>query len=143
MAAAKSGDTVNVHYTGKLDDGTVFDSSEGKEPLTFKLGEKQVIPGFEDGIVGMSEGDSKSIVIPPDEAYGPRHDQLVQKFPKDQLPLGVNPEVGQRLQMQRPDGQTVQVKVSEVDEESMTIDANHPLAGQTLYFEVKLETIKE
>ncbi|MEA3297169.1 MAG: peptidylprolyl isomerase [candidate division Zixibacteria bacterium] len=141
MAKAKSDDKVAVHYTGKLDDGTVFDSSEGREPLTFTLGQKQIIPGFENSVLGMTEGDSKTVVIPPKDAYGSKQDELIQKFPKEQLPPEIKPEVGQRLQMQRSDGQTIQVIVNDVDEDSMTIDANHPLAGETLHFDIRLESI--
>jgi peptidylprolyl isomerase len=142
MAAAKSGDTVEVHYTGKLDDGTVFDSSEGRQPLVFKVGDKKIITGFEEGVIGMETGESKSISIPPEEAYGDRQDELVQKFPRDQVPPSISPEVGQRLQMKRPDGRTVDVVVSDLDDASITLDANHPLAGKTLHFDIRLEKIQ-
>lgn len=143
MATAKSGDTVEVHYTGKLDDGTVFDSSEGKEPIVFKIGESRIIPGFENGVVGMEEGESKSVSLPPDQAYGERVEELQQKFPREQVPPSITPEVGQHLQMKRSDGQTVDVVVSDLDEETITLDANHPLAGHTLHFDIKLEKIQE
>jgi FKBP-type peptidyl-prolyl cis-trans isomerase 2 len=143
MAKAKIGDTVKVHYTGKLDDGTVFDTSEGTQPLVFKIGEGRIIPGFENGVLGMEEGESREISVPPEEAYGDRQDALVRKFPRDQLPPSINPEIGQRLQMRRADGETVEVFISDLDEESVTIDANHPLAGKTLHFEIRLVGIGE
>lgn len=143
MATAKTGGKVNVHYTGKLDDGSVFDSSEGRDPLTFTLGQKQVIPGFEEGVLGMAVGDLKTVDIPPENAYGPKQTGLVQKIPRNQLPEDIKPEVGQKLQMQSPEGQTIPVVVSDIDEESLTIDANHPLAGKTLHFNLRLESITE
>lgn len=141
MAAAKDGDTVKVHYTGKLDDGTVFDSSEGRPPLEFKIGEKKVIPGFESGVIGMAEGDEKTITIPHDQAYGDKRDDLVQQISKNQVPPDLKPEVGQRLQLQQTDGQVFEVTVAAMDEESITLDANHPLAGKDLTFDIKLESI--
>jgi len=142
MATAKNGDTVKVHYTGKLEDGTVFDSSEGRPPLEFKIGEKKVIPGFENGVIGMEEGQSKNITIAKEDAYGDRREELTQQISRKQIPPSINPEVGQRLQMQQPDGQAFEVVVSALDDESVTIDANHPLAGETLHFDIKLEEIK-
>lgn len=142
MATAKNGDTVKVHYTGKLENGTVFDSSEGRPPLEFKIGEKKVIPGFENGVIGMEEGQSKNITIPKDEAYGDRREELTQQISRKQIPPSIEPKVGQRLQMQQPDGQAFEVVVSALDDESVTIDANHPLAGETLHFDIKLEEIK-
>ena len=103
MSAAKSGDTVRIHYTGKLEDGTQFDSSEGRDPLEFALGGGQVIPGFDSAVEGMTVGDTKSVTIQPEEAYGPRHDQLMQQVPRDQLPDDLSPEVGMALQSQSPD----------------------------------------
>ena len=137
MAQAKSGDTVKVHYTGKLEDGTVFDSSREREPLEFTLGGNQVIPGFENGITGMDVGESKTIIIPPEEAYGPRHPGWPRNFKKDQLPAGMEPAPGTFLQVQQPDGSVIQVVISQVAEDEVTID-NHPLAGQSLYFDVEL-----
>jgi len=142
MSAAKPGNTVEVHYTGKLDDGTVFDSSEGKAPLVFKIGENKIITGFEDGVVGMKAGESKSVSIPPDQAYGDRQDDLVQEFPRNQLPDKISPEIGQRLQMKQPNGQNVAVVVSGLDDDSIMLDANHPLAGKTLHFDIHLEKIQ-
>ena len=141
MSQAKSGDTVKIHYTGTLDDGTEFDSSAGREPLEFALGGGQVIPGFDSAVDGMSIGDSKTVTIPPGEAYGDRHDQLVQEVPKTALPEDMKPEVGMQLQSQSPDGQIINLVVAEVAEESITVDGNHPLAGQELTFAIELVEI--
>lgn len=137
MARAKEGDTVRVHYTGKLDDGSVFDSSQGRDPLEFTLGGGQVIPGFEQAILGMQPGESKTVTIESDEAYGPRREELTLQVGRSQLPPEMEPEVGQRLQMQQGE-QTVVVMITGVDAESVTLDANHPLAGQDLTFELEL-----
>jgi peptidylprolyl isomerase len=104
MAEAKKGDSVKIHYTGKLNDGTVFDSSADRDPLGFTIGSGQVIPGFEEAVIGMSLGDCKNVTIPVDKAYGPRNEELIMPFPKDQVPPGINPEVGQKLQLGGPDG---------------------------------------
>lgn len=141
MAEAKSGDTVSIHYTGRLEDGTVFDTSEDRDPLEFTLGEGNVIPGFEEAVEGMEEGQSKTASIPSDQAYGQRRDDLVLSVAKEQLPPDLDPEVGQRLQMQAGDGQTFQVVISEVEEESVEVDANHPLAGEDLTFDIELVEI--
>jgi len=141
MSQAKSGDTVKIHYTGTLDDGTQFDSSAGREPLEFSLGSGQVIAGFDNAVDGMSVGDSKTVTIPPAEAYGERHDQLVQQVPSSSLPDDMKPEVGMQLQSQSPDGQVMNLVVSEVSEESITVDANHPLAGLALTFAIELVEI--
>ncbi len=137
MAAAQ-GDTVRIHYTGRLDDGTVFDTSEGREPLEFTLGSGQVIPGFEKAVEGMEAGEEKTFTIPADEAYGPHQEDLVLKVPREHLPEGLEPQVGQMLQMQTADGQVFQVKVMEVAEDHMVLDANHPLAGQDLTFDIEV-----
>lgn len=141
MSQAKSGDTVKIHYTGTLDDGTQFDSSSGREPLEFQLGGGQVIPGFDTAVTGMSVGESKSVRIEPDEAYGPRHEQLVQQVPRSALPDDLEPEVGMGLQSQSPDGQVMMLTVTEVEDENITVDANHPLAGQVLNFDIELVSI--
>lgn len=141
MGQAKSGDTVKIHYTGTLGDGTEFDSSAGREPLEFALGGGQVIPGFDSAVDGMSVGDSKTVTIEPGEAYGERHDQLVQEVPKSALPEDMKPEVGMQLQSQSPDGQIMNLVVAEVAEESITVDGNHPLAGQALTFAIELVEI--
>ncbi|WP_339749911.1 peptidylprolyl isomerase [uncultured Rubinisphaera sp.] len=141
MNAAKSGDTVRIHYTGKLEDGTQFDSSEGRDPLEFALGSGNVIPGFENAVEGMAVGDKKSVTIPPEEAYGPRHEQLIQDVPRNRLPDGITPTVGMELQSQNENGQVMQFSVTAVDEESITVDGNHPLAGKALSFDVELVEI--
>ena len=141
MSQAKSGDTVKIHYTGTLEDGTEFDSSAGRDPLEFALGGGQVIAGFDSAVDGMSVGDSKTVTIPPGEAYGDRHDQLVQQVPKSALPDDMKPEVGMQLQSQSPEGQIMNLVVVEVEEESITVDANHPLAGKALTFAIELVEI--
>lgn len=142
MAEARSGDTVSIHYTGRLEDGTVFDTSENRDPLEFKLGEGNVIPGFEKAVQGMEEGESKTATVPSDEAYGKRREDLVLSVAKEQLPPDLDPEVGQRLQMEAGDGQTFQVVISEVEDESVEVDANHPLAGEDLTFDIELVEIR-
>ena len=139
---AKDGDTVNVHYTGKLEDGTVFDSSVEREPLEFTLGAGTIVPAFEEAVRGMQAGQSKTVTIPSQEAYGPRHDEMVLVIERTELPPELKPDVGQQLQMQQPDGRAVSVLVTEVSETTITIDANHPLAGKDLTFEIELLEIK-
>ncbi len=141
MSQAKSGDTVKIHYTGTLADGTQFDSSAGRDPLEFALGSGQVIPGFDSAVDGMAVGDSKTVDIPPEEAYGQRHEQLIQQVPKSALPEEMTPETGMQLQSQSPDGQIMNLVVTEVAEETITVDGNHPLAGQTLTFDIELVAI--
>jgi peptidylprolyl isomerase len=141
MTQAKSGDTVRIHYTGTLDDGTEFDSSAGRDPLEFALGGGQVIPGFDSAVDGMAVGESKSVTIPPDEAYGQRHEQLVQQIPRTTLPEDMEPAVGMQLQSQGPDGQVMNLAVMEIVDDSITVDANHPLAGQALTFAIELVEI--
>jgi FKBP-type peptidyl-prolyl cis-trans isomerase 2 len=141
MASAQAGDTVRVHYTGKLDDGTVFDSSAGNDPIEFVIGDHQVIPGFEDGVTGMAIGETKTITIPFDQAYGAYDDDLVLDVPRDQFPDHITPEVGEALQLQQPDGNVITVIISEVSAESVTLDANHPLAGEDLTFDLELAEI--
>ena len=141
MTQAKSGDTVRIHYTGTLDDGTQFDSSAGREPLEFAIGSGQVIPGFDNAVDGMAIGENKTVTIPPDEAYGQRHDQLVQQVSRNALPDEMEPAVGMQLQSQSPDGQVMNLVVTEVADESITVDANHPLSGQALTFAIELVEI--
>lgn len=138
MSQAKSGDTVHVHYTGKLDDGTVFDSSEGKDPLSFELGREMVVPGFEKAVSGMEIGEKKTVSFPSDEAYGPRMDQLVFMVPRENLPPGYDPQEGQMLRMETKDGRQMDVMVVGADESAVKLDANHPLAGKDLTFDVEL-----
>jgi FKBP-type peptidyl-prolyl cis-trans isomerase 2 len=138
LSKVKDGDTVKVHYTGTLEDGAVFDSSKDREPLEFTLGEGQLIPGFEKAVVGLSVGDSTKVDIPSQEAYGESREDLVINVPKDQLPDDVKPEIGMQLQVNQPDGQPIPVRITEVGDEELTLDANHPLAGEDLSFEIKL-----
>ena len=141
MSEAKSGDKVQIHYTGKLDDGTTFDTSAGRDPLEFELGSGQVIAGFDKAVQGMTEGDTKSVTLDPEEAYGQRHDQLVQEVPKNALPDDLDPKVGMALQSRSPDGQVTQLTVTQVNDDTITVDANHPLAGQALNFDIELVKI--
>ena len=141
MAQAKPGDTVKIHYTGKLDDGTVFDSSANREPLEFTLNEGQVIPGFDQAVMGMSPGESKTEKIPMDQAYGPRIPEMVIEVNRQQMPPDLEPEGGQQLQLQQANGQTIPVLVTEVTESKVTLDANHPLAGEDLTFDIQLVEI--
>lgn len=140
---AKSGDTVRVHYTGTLDDGTVFDSSRDGDPLEFVLGEGQVIEGFDEALLGMSEGESREVELPPDKAYGERSDELVISVDRDELPEDLDPEVGQTLAVDTGDEEEMAAWVAEVGEEAITVDLNHPLAGRTLAFEVELVELPE
>jgi len=137
MSKVKNGDTVSVHYTGKLEDGTIFDSSlaENRSPLVAKLGQKQLIPGFENGLIDMSVGDKKTITIEPNDAYGPYIKEMVAEVPKTNLPAEI--EVGQMLQAQTERG-PINVRVVEIKEEVAVLDANHPLAGKTLTFDLEL-----
>jgi len=141
MTQAKAGDTVRIHYTGTLDNGTRFDSSEGRDPLEFNLGGGQVIPGFDAAVDGMAVGESKTVTIPAAEAYGERHEQLVQQVPREMLPDTIEPAVGMQLQSQSPEGQVMNLVVTEVNDASITVDANHPLAGQALTFSIELVEI--
>jgi len=141
MAEAKSGDAVKVHYTGTLDDGTVFDSSADRPPLELTLGEEQVIPGFEEALVGMAPGDSKTVTIPADQAYGAHDADLVMTFEREDFPEDLDPQVGQVLRMEQPGGQGIRVAVVEVSDTNVTLDANHPLAGKDLTFDVQLVEI--
>jgi len=141
MSTAKQGDTVHVHYTGTLNDGTVFDSSTGRDPLSFTIGSGQVIPGFEEAVVGMDMNEKKSVTIPVDKAYGPRNEELVLTVPRDQVPPDIEPEVGLKLQMQGPGNNPVIVEVTEVADEHIKLDANPPLAGKELVFDIELVEI--
>ncbi len=141
MAQAKTGDSVQVHYTGKLADGTVFDSSEEREPLEFTIGSGQVIPGFEEAVSGMALEEKKTISIPADKAYGPHREEMIIEVPKEQFPPDLDPQEGQFLEIKQPDEQTAVVRVAEIKDESVTLDGNHPLAGKDLTFEIALEKI--
>lgn len=141
MAQAQRGDTVKVHYTGRLQDGTVFDSSESREPLEFTIGGGQMISGFDAGVLGMNLGQSKTITIPAEDAYGPRYVEAEMTVDRSEFPEDMAPEVGDQLQLRQPNGQVVIVVVSEVTEETVTLDANHPLAGKDLTFDIELVEI--
>ncbi|EPR38710.1 peptidylprolyl isomerase FKBP-type [Desulfovibrio sp. X2] len=141
MAQAKNGDVVKVHYTGKLSDGTVFDSSEGRDPLEFTLGEGMVIEGFEKAVVGLAPGEKREATFGPDEAYGSYDESLSCAVPRDQIPEHIQPEVGMMLSFTTEDGQPAHVTVTEVTDDSVTLDGNHPLAGKTLTFAVELVSI--
>ncbi len=141
MAQAKTGDTVKVHYTGKMDDGTVFDTSAEGEPLQFKIGEGQLIVDFEQAVVGMNPGESKTVQIPSDRAYGPHHAEIVLAVDRSYFPNDMEPKVDQRLQMQQQDGQSFALTVTDVSETKVTLDANHPLAGKDLTFDIQLMEI--
>ncbi len=138
MSMAENGNKVKVHYTGKLTDGTVFDSSVEREPFEFTIGQGQVIPGFENGVVGMKVSEKKDVNIPSADAYGDQNKELVFTFPKNDLPQEVSPEVGQQLQMKNQNGQIVNVIIANVDDANIYLDANHPLAGKDLNFEIEL-----
>ena len=134
---AQKGDTVQIHYTGRLTTGEVFDTSEGGEPLEFEIGSGGIIKGFDEGVVGMSVGDKKQIEIEVADAYGERNEQLIQTISRAGLNLDTEPQAGMDLTMQLPDGNEIPVAVTDVTEDSITLDANHPLAGQKLIFDVE------
>jgi len=141
MTQAKSGDTVRIHYTGTLEDGTEFDSSSGRDPLQFTIGSGQVIPGFDKAVEGMTVGDSKSVAIPAEDAYGPRRDNMVQDVPRTALPEDLDPVEGMALQAKGQDGNIINLTVTSVADDSITVDANHPLAGKALNFDIELVDI--
>ena len=141
MPQAVKGDRVKVHYTGKLDDGTVFDSSAGREPLSFVIGSGAVIPGFDRGVLGMSPDETRTVRIPCAQAYGPRDEAQVMAIERSRLPQGASPEVGDRLQLRSKNGQTLVVAVTAVDADTVTLDGNHALAGKDLTFDLRLVAI--
>jgi peptidylprolyl isomerase len=142
MKQAQQGDTVVLNYTGSFSDGSTFDSSEGRDPLEFQLGSQQVIPGIEKAVTGMTVGEKKNVTVTPDEGYGERDETRLQDVPRTQLPADLPTEPGTHLAMQTPDGQTVPVTVAKADDETVTLDANHPLAGRDLTFDLELVGIK-
>ncbi len=142
MSQVKVNDTVKVHYTGKLSDGQVFDTSEGKDPIEFTLGKGQLIPGFEKGLLDMKVNEKKTITIPKEEAYGEPREDLVQEVEKSQLPEEIKPEVGMGLVSKTPDGREMNLVVAEVKEETIVVDGNHPLAGKDLVFDLEVVEIK-
>ncbi len=138
MSQVQGNETVKLHYTGKLNDGQVFDSSVQREPLEVKLGEGRLIPGFEKGLVDMKVNEKKTITIPKDEAYGEVQKELFQKIPSENLPQDIKPEIGMGLVSKNPDGSERQLRIADVKEDFIIVDANHPLAGQDLTFELEL-----
>ncbi len=138
MAKIKDGDNVKVHYTGKLTDGTVFDSSDGREPLAFTIGKGMMIPGFEKAVLGMEINEEKTVTLKPEDAYGEIRQDMIAEVNKAQLPPDLKPEVGMELMSQTPDGQQLVVKVTEVNESSIKVDANHQLAGKDLTFDIRV-----
>jgi len=138
MPQAKNGDKVKVHYTGRLNDGTVFDSSKDREPLEFQLGQGELIPGFEQAVDGMKPGDTKTIDLSPDQAYGQHREELIQKVPRQQFPTDMEFQVGQRFQIGQQKEQPMIVQVTDVTESDITLDGNHPLAGKNLIFDIEL-----
>ncbi len=142
MQQVKNGDTIKVHYHGKLDDGTTFDSSEGSTPLEFEVGGGMVIPGFDNGVMGMSVGEKKTIRIPTEEAYGPIQEDMLMEFPLDRFPEDMKPELGMALNMSNGNGEQIPVIITEIGDEVVILDANHPLAGKDLTFDLELMEIK-
>lgn len=141
MSTAKKGDNVSIHYTGTLNDGTKFDSSEGREPLAFVLGSSQIIPGFSDAVEGMSVGESKTVTISSDKAYGERSPEMVQEIPRSNIPEDIELVEGLALSASGPEGQQINFKVISFNDDTVTLDGNHPLAGQELTFALELISI--
>ncbi len=137
MPKAKNGDTVSIHYTGKFEDGSVFETSKQGESLQFTIGEGKIIPGLEKAVIGMSPNEKKDIKVPAKEAYGPYYPDMVFEVQKKELPKGVKPELGQQFELEK-DGETLIVSVIEIKKNSLVLDGNHPLAGHELHFEVEL-----
>jgi len=138
MTQAREDDTVRVHYTVRLDSDTVVGSTKDEEPLQFTLGKGQVVPGFEQAVVGMNSGESKTVLVPADQAFGPHLDEMVVVVDRGRLPEGLNPKEGDRIQLQSRSGETVTVAVMDVSESTVTIDGNHPLAGKDLIFDIEI-----
>lgn len=141
MTQATNGTTVSIHYTGTLADGSTFDSSQGRDPLSFTMGEGQIIPGLEAAIDGMAEGDEKTVTIPAEQAYGPHHAEAIQQVPREAVPDHIPLDLGTQLQVQTPDGKTLPVVITDVTETEITLDANHPLAGKDLTFAVEVVSV--
>ena len=141
MTEVKSGDTVSIHYTGTLSDGTTFDSSQGRDPLQFTVGSGQIIPGLDKALPGMSVGDTKTVNVPAEEAYGAADPNAKQSVPREQIPADIPLDPGTQLQVKTPQGQVVNVTVTEVTDQTVVLDANHPLAGKDLTFAIELVEI--
>ncbi len=141
MKQAKRGDKVTVHYTGKLIDGSIFDSTVGEEPLVFTLGESDIIDGFEEGVLNMAVGEKKTITLPPEKAYGERDDENLLEVPRTEFPADFDFEVGDELELTNEDDEPMLVIVTEINEDTVTLDSNPPLAGQTLIFDLELVNI--
>jgi len=138
MAQAQKGDKVKVHCLGKLEDGTTFFNTAQQDPMEVTVGAGQVIPGFDRALEGMASGEKKTIDIPPDDAYGPRREEMVQDITRDKIPPDLNPKVGDTLNLQHESGQAIPVRVTNVSDSTVTLDANHPLAGKNLTFDIHL-----
>ena len=138
MTQVKSGDTVAIHYTGTLEDGTTFDSSKGREPLEFEVGSGQIIPGLDSALPGMAVGDTKTVKVASADAYGPHNPEMQQSVPREGIPDEIPLQPGTQLQMQTPDGRAVPVAVVSFDDATVTLDANHPLAGKDLQFDIEV-----
>ena len=143
MQTPRDGKFISVHYTGTLDNGEVFDTSQGRQPLEFEMGKGNLIQGFEDAVRGMQLNESKTITLSPSEAYGERDDSLLRSFDRSTLPKEVNPEVGQTVALQSNHGQKIPAQISQVDEKKVVVDMNHPLAGQALTFEIHLVAVND
>ena len=141
MTQAKKGDKVTVHYTGKLADGSIFDSSEGEEPLIFTIGDEELIEGFEEGVMGMAAGEKKTVTIAPDKAYGEPHDDMLLEVPLSEMPDDMELEVGDELELTNEEDEPTIVLVSQLNDKSVILDGNPPLAGETLTFDLELVTI--
>ncbi len=141
MTQARNGNKVKLHFTGKLDDGTVFASSSDSAPIEFTVGDGKVLPGLEEAVAGMAVGESKTVKVLSEQAYGPRRDDLTQEIPRDRLPADLAPEVGQRLRIEQTNGETVTASVAAVTDETITLDANHPLAGQDITLDLEMVEI--
>jgi peptidylprolyl isomerase len=141
MSKAKAGDTVKVHYNGTTEDGTLFATTSGKEPLAFTLGKGEIIPGFERAVEGMSVGEKQSVSLNPDEAFGAYREESVLEVPRSKLPEDIDPHVGMALESKAPDGSVTQMHVTKVSDKSVTLDGNHPLAGRKVNFEIELVSI--
>lgn len=141
MVVAKKGDTVKVHYTGRLENGEIFDSSDGKTPLNFIVGQREVIKGFDEAVEGMIVGEEKTVTIEPEKAYGKSKDELIQKVQRSEMPEGLDYSVGNQIEITRQDGSLFYVMVKDVSDTDVSLDANHPLAGKRLVFDLRMEDI--